>query len=160
MATSMHFFSFLSELHHAVMTSLFWTGQVLDDVMVHITDWYPTLLSAAGIEVGYHRSTKLYGSEETDTRFDDVEYGTIPLDGMDLWSAIQFGDVAESISLEKREILLDLDGHHWNCTFSTCGALRKGHWKFIRGANMVRSTKLTEGHDWQRHDASSCLFFE
>lgn len=118
--------------------------------MVHITDWYPTLLSAAGIEVGYHRSTKLYDSDEIDTRFDDVEYDTIPLDGKDLWNAIQYGEITDDISVSERELLLDLDGHHLNCSFSTCGAIRRGHWKFIRGANVVRSTEFTRGAHWQR----------
>merc|ERR1719167_706058 len=60
-------------------------GEIAKDFIVSVVDWYPTLLSAAGIEVGYHRSQDLYDSDELDTRFDDDEVDDVPLDGNDIW---------------------------------------------------------------------------
>ena len=113
-------------------------------------DWYPTLLSAAGIEVGYHRSQDLYDSDELDTRFDDDEVDDVPLDGNDIWRAIQFGDVSDEISIESRELLLDLN-EGGQCAFSSCGAIRSGKWKFIRGENMGVDTNETRGKEWFRY---------
>ena len=70
----------------------------MDEIIAYVADWYPTLLAAAGIEIGYHRSTTLYESEEEDDRFDDSGVGVVPLDGKDLWSAIQFGEIEEAVS--------------------------------------------------------------
>ena len=122
----------------------------MDEVLVHVTDWYPTLLSAASAEVGHHRSTKLYGTESLDARYDGNGVADIPLDGKDLWNAIQFGHISEEINYAEREILLDLDDM-LNCTFSACGAIRKGKWKYIRGANMVRNTVSVGFKEWQRY---------
>lgn len=107
----------------------------MEDILVHTVDWYKTLLSAAGLDVSYARSTTLVNSDDIDDRFDDNGVGEIPLHGEDLWSAIQYGDVDAAISKDEREILLDLntDG---TCESTSCGAIRIGKWKFLRGANM------------------------
>lgn len=124
-------------------------GQEAKDFIVSVVDWYPTLLSAAGIDVGYHRSQSLYQSEEEDTRFDDSGVGDVPLDGRDLWDAIQFNQVSDEISVESRELLLDLD-YTETCLFSSCGAIRSGRWKFIRGAVMGVNESVTNGSQWFR----------
>ena len=123
---------------------------------MHITDWYPTLLSAAGADIGYHRSTRLRATDSVDSRYDDNGVtNNIPLDGKDLWSVIQFGTVSDDeISYDEREILLDLNPE-LNCTFSSCGAIRKGDWKYIRGANMIRNIpelhfQISRQSEWQR----------
>ena len=129
----------------------------MDDALVHIIDWYPTLLSAAGIKVGHHRSTKLYTKMSADDRFDDLSF-TVPLDGKDLWSAIQDGSVGEDISTDSRVLLLELNGK--NCEFSSCGALRVGPWKFIRGAQIcLESDDIISkgGPQWQRYALSFSL---
>ena len=127
------------------------SGQVLDNVLVHVTDWYPTLLSAAGAEVGHHRSKKLYGKTTPDNRYKDTGViKNIPIDGKDLWDVIAQGMVQDAVSWKKREILLDLDDM-LNCTFSACGAIRKGDWKYIRGANMVRNEHSVGFTEWQRY---------
>ena len=135
-------------------------------MLVHVTDWYPTLLSAASAEVGHHRSTKLYGTESLDARYDGNGVADIPLDGKDLWNAIQFGATTDDIAYDEREVLLDLNSE-LNCSFSSCGVIRKGDWKYIRGANMVRNTHLPQfkaDSEWQRyahyvgHEQRSCLF--
>ena len=115
--------------------------------MVSVVDWYPTLLSAAGIEIGYHRSTTRYGTNVTDTRFDANGVGVVPLDGKNVWNAIQFGEVTEDISAQSRELLLDLD-KAGVCSFTSCGALRSGKWKFIRGENMGVNSSTSDGNQW------------
>ena len=122
-------------------------GKVARDFVTSVVDWYPTLLSAAGIETGYVRSVRLYGSDEEDTRFDDNGVGTIPLDGKDVWKAIQYGEVTDDISTQSRELLLDLD-YTETCLFSSCGAIRSGRWKFIRGAVMGVNESVTNGTQW------------
>jgi len=130
-------------------------GQVMDEMVVHMTDWYRTLLSAAGLEVGYYRSKRIGGSDEDDTRFDHIPYGTVELDGVDIWQSIQYGNYEGAMKYEDREILLDLDSHINNCTFNSCGALRKGKWKFLRGANQARASPTIGGKQWQR-EFSTC----
>jgi len=122
-------------------------GEIAKDFIVSVVDWYPTLLSAAGIEPGYHRSKRQYGTDEVDTRFDDNGVGTVPLDGHDIWSAIQYGDVSDEISVQSRELLLDLDFTE-TCAFSSCGAIRSGRWKFMRGAIGGVNESITEGEQW------------
>jgi len=129
-------------------------GQEAKDFIVSVVDWYPTLLSAAGIDVGYHRSQSLYQSDEEDTRFDDNGVGDVPLDGRDLWDAIQFNKVSDEISVQSRELLLDLD-YTETCLFSSCGAIRSGRWKFIRGAVMGVNESITNGTQWLS-DFSTC----
>jgi len=110
-------------------------GQKLDSVLMHVADWYPTLLSAAGLEVGYHLSTKLYQSEAEDVRFVGNGVGVVPLDGLDLWGSIQFDEVDPLSSSESREMLIDLN-NVGQCDASSCGAIRSGKWKYLRGGNM------------------------
>jgi len=76
------------------------------------------------------------------------------LDGKNLWDVIQRAEVSEAISWKNREILLDLDDF-LNCTFDACGAVRKGDWKFIRGANMVRNSHSVGFNEWYS-DFSTC----
>ena len=117
--------------------------------MVSVVDWYPTLLAAAGIEIGYHRSTTMYNTSKVDTRFDNNGVGVVPLDGKNLWDAIQKGEIADDTSVENRELLLDLD-KGGVCSFTSCGAIRYGHWKFIRGENMGVNSSTTSGNQWHR----------
>ena len=123
----------------------------MDQILVHMVDWYPTLLSAAGLEIGYHRSRRMSEAEDADTRFDHIPYGTVEIDGKDIWNAIQFGEYDGEMSYEQRELVLDLDSHVLNCTFNSCGAIRKGDWKFIRGANEARESPTIGGIQWQRY---------
>ena len=117
--------------------------------MVSIVDWYPTLLSAANLEIGHHRSLKLYNSTEPDTRFADSGIGDIPLDGQDIWWAIQYGEITDEIAIDSRELLLDLN-EEGECSFASCGAIRSGRYKFIRGLNMGVNSSITNGNQWQR----------
>jgi len=105
-------------------------GVALDGAMTSMADWYPTLLSAAGIEAEYPRSQRLYGTDSLDTRFGGD--AMVSLDGMDLWTAIKGGDIDHRIKVDLREILLDLDPFT-ECPFTACGALRAAEWKFVRG---------------------------
>ncbi len=106
-------------------------GMVLEVVASSQTDWYPTLLSAAGIEAVYPRSRRLEGSDSLDLRFEGD--WMVPLDGLDLWTAINDGVVSADLRSEYRSILLDLDGTT-ECEYTSCGAQRAGNWKFVRGS--------------------------
>ena len=114
---------------------------------MHISDWYPTLLSAAGAQMTYPKSKKLHLDDKEDDRFLNNGVGEVPLDGKNLWNVIQFGEINDEIAYEKRELLLDLNPMG-NCSFSACGAIRKGDWKFIRGANMLYSAEAKSFPDW------------
>ena len=130
-------------------------GEQLTDVLVHVTDWYPTLLSAAGIEVNHITSKRLHNKHDDendevgdDVRFDKNGVGNIDIDGKDIWNAIQFGDITDDISIDNREILLDLNSK-W-CEFSSCGAIRIGKYKFMRGNNIGTNQEHEDGDTWQR----------
>eukprot|EP01083_Nonionella_stella_P140998 433618_1 len=122
-------------------------GTVYADAM-HITDWYPTLLHAAGLDVQYKRSTKLYTTDThqiEDIRWDDTEEQ--PLDGVDQWDYIQFG--VDNDQNEDREILLDLCDV-W-CRYASCGALKIGRFKYIRGNNIASLIPdYEDGDQWER----------
>ena len=123
--------------------------------MVHVTDWYQTLLAATGIEVGYHRSKRVRDSKDDD---EEGEEYRVDLDGKNVWNAIQFGEIDKDISTESRELLLDLNPK-W-CPFSSCGTIRVGPWKFIRGTNMASNTVGEDGDHWQKLSVSlrgTCL---
>eukprot|EP01083_Nonionella_stella_P001832 5260_1 len=123
-------------------------GETLEDVLIHVTDWYPTLLSAAGIDAQHVKSRKLHGVTEEDMRFVENGVGDIHLDGKDLWNAIQFGEVSEDISTQSREILLDLNAQY--CAFTSCGAIRIGKYKFLRGDNIGSNVYVRDGDQWGR----------
>lgn len=116
-------------------------GQILDEFPVHATDWYRTLLSAAGLNVQHERSRRLYtgttGNSAVDMRWQYLEDKgmQIDIDGLDLWNAIQFGIVEDA--LVDREILLHLD--EVDCPHAACGALLSGHWKLIRGPQLCNN---------------------
>ena len=84
-------------------------GKALTDTIVHVTDWYPTLLAAAGLEIGHFKSEKLHNTLSPDIRFDDNGVGKIDIDGQNVWNAIQYSEVTDDISIDNREILLDLN---------------------------------------------------
>eukprot|EP00484_Ammonia_sp_Unknown_P020596 CAMPEP_0197053618 /NCGR_PEP_ID=MMETSP1384-20130603/27844_1 /TAXON_ID=29189 /ORGANISM="Ammonia sp." /LENGTH=667 /DNA_ID=CAMNT_0042486549 /DNA_START=2482 /DNA_END=4485 /DNA_ORIENTATION=- len=129
-------------------------GEVLTNTIVHITDWYPTLLEAAGVDAAHIKSKKLHNTQDEDVRFETNGVGKIHLDGKSVWRAIQFDETNEEISVDSREILLDLNDEY--CEFSSCGALRSGHWKFLRGASIgtvklaVSGEEYKNGDQWQR----------
>eukprot|EP01084_Bolivina_argentea_P307107 530763_1 len=117
----------------------FITGGVLNDdrrgkrfdYLMHITDWYQTLLSVAGLDVHYERSKRLYdvNDEIKDNRWDNTK--EIELDGINMWDYIQGIKEDDKYFEYKRETLLDLkDG---GCDLESCGALRIGRYKYIRG---------------------------
>ena len=60
--------------------------------MVHITDWYPTILSAVGIEIEHIKSKKLHGTRDEDVRFDGNGVGRVHIDGKDIWVRYNSGD--------------------------------------------------------------------
>jgi len=101
-------------------------GKMLDYNIVHVIDWYPTLLSAANLPVTYATSNKKFESMD-------------PLDGVDMWPAIVGED--PSSNLLSRELLLDLDPYE--CTTGLCGSIRVGQWKYII------SDTLIESQDWE-----------
>lgn len=128
---------------------------MLKEAVVHVTDWYQTLLAAAGIEIGYHRSKRLKDSNVLDTMFEDDEMSKVELDGKNLWNAIQRGEVTDDIAAESRELLLDLNSK-W-CEFSSCGTIRVGSWKYMRGKNMASNAdKEDEGKNWQKFSICWC----
>ena len=126
-------------------------GKVLKEAVVHVTDWYQTLLSAAGIEVGYHRSSRVKDEEAEAVQFVDAGMGRVDLDGHNLWSAIQRGEVGEEVAAESRELLLDLNPK-W-CEFTSCGSMRVVPWKYIRGTNMGSNAEGEDADQWQKFGA-------
>merc|ERR1712087_364633 len=104
-------------------------GKTLDDVTSAMVDWYPTLLSAAAIEAAYPRSLRLEGTTVLDTRFEADSMA--PLDGLSLWDVIN-GKDDEAVHSDSREVMIDLVGVS-DCSYGSCGALRAGNWKLVRG---------------------------
>merc|ERR1712087_980122 len=92
-------------------------GKTLDDVTSVMADWYPTLLSAAGIEAAYPRSRRLKGTSALDTRFETDSM--VPLDGLSLWDAIN-GKVDETVRSYSREVVIDLNAVS-DCSYDSCG---------------------------------------
>ena len=92
-------------------------GKVLDDVVVSVADWYPTLLDAAGAEIGYQKSKRLYSSDDDDTRFDGDDAVSIPLDGKSIWSAIQLGTPPDELLYDEREVGVFLHFHFESTIF-------------------------------------------
>eukprot|EP00484_Ammonia_sp_Unknown_P016451 CAMPEP_0197034286 /NCGR_PEP_ID=MMETSP1384-20130603/12442_1 /TAXON_ID=29189 /ORGANISM="Ammonia sp." /LENGTH=634 /DNA_ID=CAMNT_0042464193 /DNA_START=33 /DNA_END=1934 /DNA_ORIENTATION=+ len=139
-----------------VRVPLFVTGGYLNeeqkgtvnDYTMHIVDWYPTLMSAAGLEVNYKRSTRLHSTVEDlrDNRWIDTE--EMELDGIDMWQYIQGEQSDDDYFENEREILLDLN-EVW-CAHSSCGALRIGRFKYIRGNNIATLLPDYDGSDWDR----------
>jgi len=105
-------------------------GLVLDNNIIHVTDWYPTLLSAAGLEVTYatHGQKVLH-----------------PIDGIDMWDVIK-GDSTDS-NLQTREVLLSLDPY--SCGLDFCGAIRYGNYKFILSDTTI---------EYRDEDGSTCFW--
>jgi len=91
-------------------------GQALNNTLIHAVDWYPTLLSAANLQV-------TYVLEDDSTRDEPLD----ELDGIDLWPTI-IGEEDEN-NLYTREIVLSLDP--FDCGLTLCGAIRVGRWKYI-----------------------------
>eukprot|EP01113_Clastostelium_recurvatum_P026300 TRINITY_DN3156_c1_g2_i1.p1 TRINITY_DN3156_c1_g2~~TRINITY_DN3156_c1_g2_i1.p1 ORF type:complete len:168 (-),score=22.59 TRINITY_DN3156_c1_g2_i1:55-558(-) len=72
-------------------------------VYVLSTDWFPTILRAAGTNTS----------------------GTFPLDGVDQWGALRATD--PNPDSPRTELLINID------PINRSSALRKNHWKIIRG---------------------------
>jgi len=108
-------------------------GHALSEFAVHCTDWYATLLSAAGVSINYARSQRTM-DVDVDEKWSYIEENAIviPIDGVDVWQAIQFGVVSDA--LVTREVLLHLD--EIECPYASCGALLYGAWKFMRGPHI------------------------
>eukprot|EP00486_Rosalina_sp_Unknown_P009003 CAMPEP_0201593624 /NCGR_PEP_ID=MMETSP0190_2-20130828/191170_1 /ASSEMBLY_ACC=CAM_ASM_000263 /TAXON_ID=37353 /ORGANISM="Rosalina sp." /LENGTH=482 /DNA_ID=CAMNT_0048052889 /DNA_START=479 /DNA_END=1924 /DNA_ORIENTATION=+ len=134
----------------------FVTGGVLNDdakgttnsYSMHMVDWYPTLMSAAGLDVNYERSTKL-ASTVDDLR--DIKWlakEEMELDGVDMWPYINNGETDDDYFENEREILLDLNDV-W-CHHESCGALKIGRYKYIRGNNIATLMPDYDGADWDR----------
>ena len=105
------------------------------DIVNHITDWYPTLLSAAGLKFTNAKSIDTWDWDNNVRKFQKLyEDQYIELDGIDLWEIIQNGYSKDDslVSMDSREILLDMDSEK-NCDFDSCGAIRIGDWKYVRG---------------------------
>ena len=98
---------------------------------IHMVDWYPTLMAAANLDINYHRSTRLFSKMEDlrDNRWLDTE--EIELDGINMWPYIQESETDDDYFENEREILLDLNDV-W-CQHKSCGALKIGRYKYIRG---------------------------
>jgi len=78
-------------------------GTSLDE-MIHVTDWFPTILSAVGID-----------------------YDNSNLDGMNVWDTIKSGTVSDE--QEDREIVLYLNPNE--CNLEVCGAMYWQNFKFV-----------------------------
>jgi len=63
---------------------------------------------------------------------------------------IQFGDEESELSEMSRDVLMDLNGEY--CAWSSCGTLRSGRWKYLRGSNMVTNMEWGDGDQWQRKE--------
>jgi len=113
---------------------------------MHVTDWYATLLSAAGLEVQYVRSTRLYQSSAVDETWSNTP--RIQLNGMNMWPFITQHQTDDAFFENEREILLNVN-NVW-CPFSSCGALRRGRFKYIRGDNVGTLLPEYDGSDWDR----------
>merc|ERR1712176_231130 len=109
---------------------------------------YPTLLSAAGLEVKYARSTRLFSPIPNlrDAKWDNRK--PMELDGINMWSYIQHGVEDDNYFKNEREILLDLNDV-W-CEHSSCGALKIGRYKYLRGNNIATLLPDYAGDDWDR----------
>ena len=103
----------------------------INSYSMHMVDWYPTLMSAAGLEINYVKSTRLYSTDDNllDTKWVNAEQ--IELDGIDMWPYINGKETNDEYFENEREILLDLNDV-W-CQYESCGALRIGRYKYIRG---------------------------
>ena len=107
--------------------------------------------------MNYHRSRRLYEIEEnfdaeTKTFLPDERWNETPelkLDGIDMWDYINGEDEDDEYFDKEREVLLDFKDV-W-CPFSSCGALRIGRYKFIRGDNIASLLPdYDDGDKWFR----------
>ena len=130
-------------------------GKVLDEISVHVTDWYQTLLTAANLNVNYQRSKKLHSSTIDDTKWDYIdEYDIkIPIDGKDIWNAIQNNIIDQD--LIDREILIHLD--EIDCEYESCGALIYKNWKYLRGPYICEGYKCGWNNQWMINPDNNIL---
>jgi len=115
-------------------------GQSLSNALVHAIDWYPTLLSAANLQI-------TYAMEDDSTRNKPVH----EIDGMNLWPNIigKEDDKKNNTDMYNRELVLSLDSG--DCRLELCGAIRVGNWKYISSdSNLVENTALSQTCFWVR----------
>lgn len=129
--------------------------QSLTNTLVHVTDWYPTLLEMIGADGPDLSATsrRVFGDSAKEELEELVDEFAVPIDGRSVWRAIQFGEEDEDVSeidINEREVLMDLNNEF--CAFSSCGTLRSGRWKYLRGSNMVTNMEWGDGDQWQRKD--------
>ena len=109
-------------------------GKIMNDYAMHITDWYPTVLSAAGL--------------------DTLSPNT--LDGKNMWPVL-VGNYNEELELDleslgsTREILINVDSN--DCRNEVCGSLiYGGKWKILISSNQVSEEESSGslGCWWER----------
>eukprot|EP01084_Bolivina_argentea_P173328 300205_1 len=113
-----------------------------DDAYVHVTDWYPTLLDAAGIAPTYVKSTRKVDEDYT-PEWETVGYH-VPLDGISFWNEL----ITETDTMSPRLMVLDIN------RVASCdclnGTVRWGKWKYMRGLGTYSGTNPDgdDGYLW------------
>eukprot|EP01084_Bolivina_argentea_P227474 384165_1 len=132
-----------------------------DNFYVHVTDWYPTLLEAAGIDISYAKSRKKVDINYK-PEWETVSYN-VPLDGRSIWKQLH----GEETDKDLTQRLLILDLVRYGDDFDTLnGTIRWGKWKYIKGLGQYYSgNKLPDdgnigyvwGNDWANLDIDNAL---
>lgn len=111
-----------------VRTPAFVAGGYLNDnrkglkfqssTVIHVTDWYPTILSAIGLS-----DDQIFNKKRERS-----------LDGKNMWNAIQYGtkDIAADV---ERDFLYNVDSYECSSD-KVCGAYRYGKYKLIAASNV------------------------
>jgi len=108
----------------------------------HVTDWYPTLLEAAGITPSYKKSTRKENMDSV-VEWETADYD-IPLDGTSIWDQIQHGVTNDELT--KRLMVIDYVLDDNNDLVN--GTLRLGKWKYIKGLGSLDDYDGDDGYLW------------
>merc|ERR1719162_2137396 len=116
-----------------------------DGEYMHVVDWYPTLLEAAGLTLTHAKSTKRYSLDaDVDIEWEDIA-PNVPLDGVSFWDAIQNGETRDELS--DRLVVLDVMGVDKD-SGAMNGTIRWGKWKYMKGLGTLIDYDGDDGWLW------------